>query len=192
MTKETILLILIPLMFLLIILDISTKRISFLRSLYLKLFGPMLRKHEINSKQVFLNGASWVLISAVLTIFIFPKIIAIVALSVLIISDVFAALVGRKFGKRNFLDIKNKSWEGSIAFFVSALLVSIVYGFIFDLSYFYFIISFFASISAAMGEALAKEVLHSDDNLTIPISFGITMWFGNTFLSYFYNISFII
>ena len=132
------------------------------------------------------------LISAVLSIFIFPKTIAIVALSVLIISDVFAALVGRKFGKRNFLDIKNKSWEGSIAFFVSALLVSIVYGFIFDLSYFYFIISFFASISAAMGEALAKEVLHSDDNLTIPISFGITMWFGNTFLSYFYNISFII
>ncbi len=190
-SKEIALLILIPLMFFFIIFDIATKRISFLRSLYLKIFGPMLRKHEINTKDIFLNGASWVLISAVLTIFIFPKIIAIIALTVLIISDVFAALIGRKFGKKKFLSIKNKSWEGTISFFISALIVTSVYGFIFNLTYFYFIIGFFASISAAMGEALAKEVLHSDDNLTIPISFGITMWFGNTFLTYFYNINFV-
>ena len=59
------LLILIPLMLLFVGFDIAAKRIYFLRTIYLKIFGKMLRKHELTSKKVFLNGASWVFISSV-------------------------------------------------------------------------------------------------------------------------------
>lgn len=189
--RETTLLILIPVMLVFVIADIATKRIAFLRVFYLRIFGSMLRKHEIKKKRVLLNGASWVLISSVLTIFIFPKIIAIVALSVLIVADIFAALIGRKYGKKSFLGIKNKSQEGTLAFFVTAFIVVVIYGLVFRLPLLYYVAGLFSSFIAAIAEALAKEVLRTDDNLAIPISFGISMWFVDALCRYFWQIEFI-
>lgn len=183
--RDIMLLILIPLMLLFVGFDIAAKRIYFLRTIYLKIFGKMLRKHELTSKKVFLNGASWVFISSVVTIYIFPKITAIVALTILIISDICAALVGRKYGKTRFLGIKKKSVEGTTAFFISAVIVVCLYGIIFRMSFIYFIAGIFSALIAAVTEALSKKVLKTDDNLTIPISFGISMWFINRIYMFF-------
>ena len=183
------LMVLIPLMFLFIVIDIATRRVPFIRNIYLKLFGFMLRKHEIHPKDMLLTGASWVLVSAVITIYFFPQIVAIIGLSVLFIADIVAAIVGRRIGKKRFLGLKKKSWAGTIAFVIAAFIVSSIYGFIFDYSVYFYFVAILASIVSAFLEAISNEALHTDDNLTIPVSFGVTMWLGNVYLNYFFNIN---
>jgi dolichol kinase len=181
-SKETMLMLLVPIMIIAVLGDIITKINPIMRTLYLKTFGFMLRKHEIQTNEMLLNGASWVMISAVLTIFFFPKIIAIVALSVLFISDIVAAIIGRKCGKKRFLGLKKKSWIGTISFFISAMVVVSIYGYIFAMPLSYFFVGIVASAIAAVAEAISNEVLRTDDNLAIPISFGIMMWVGDAFV----------
>ena len=186
--REEILMVIVPIMLLTVTIDLATKRVVFLRPLYLKAFGFLLRKHEIKTKKMLLNGASWVMISSVLAIYFFPKLIAIVGLSILFVSDLFAAIIGRRYGKKRFLGLKKKSWAGTVAFFVSAMLVVSIYGIIFEVPYLYYLLGLFASMSAAICEAISKKILRTDDNLTIPISFGIIMWTGNLFCLYFLQI----
>jgi hypothetical protein len=50
--------ILVPLMIGMIIFDVATKRNPILRAQYLKIFGFMLRKHELKRSELLLNGAS--------------------------------------------------------------------------------------------------------------------------------------
>jgi dolichol kinase len=134
-------------------------------------FGSMLRKHELKKNKLILNGASWVLISAVLTVLIFPKVIAIVAFMILIVSDISAALIGRKWGKTK---LGKKSLEGTIAFILSGFIVVVVVGNIFGAGYHYYIAGFVGAIVGGIGELYAKQ-LKLDDNLSIPMGVGITM-----------------
>ena len=69
---------------------------------FYKVFGFMLRRHEVDEKKKNLNGATYVLLSALISILVFPKVIFITAFAILIIGDIMAALIGRKFGKHNF------------------------------------------------------------------------------------------
>lgn len=170
--KETALCILIPLTIIFLTFDILSKFNKTIRQFVYFLFGKMLRQHETGEKFV-LNGASWVLISAVICILVFPKLITVVSFTILIISDLFAALIGRKFGQHKLG--KNKSWEGSIAFVVTALIVVIIYGVLFDAPMIYFVAGFFAAIVSAIFEAYSP-MLQLDDNLSIPISAGVVLW----------------
>ena len=188
-SKESMLMVLIPFMICVVFVDIATRKNPFIRKIYLKIFGFMLRKHEIQAREMLLNGASWVLVSAVLSIYFFPQIVAIISLSILFISDIVAAIVGRRFGKKRFLGLKGKSWTGTLAFFISAFIVSSIYGFAFEYTIPFFVIAMFASVMSAFCEAISKEILHADDNFTIPISFGIAMWIGNVYLNYFFGIN---
>src|SRR5690606_18149757 len=77
--------------------------------LFYKLFGFLLRKHELDDQKKNLTGATYVLLSALICALVFPKVIFVTAFTILIISDTMAALIGRKFGKRKFL---RKSFEG--------------------------------------------------------------------------------
>ena len=138
--------------------------------IFYKIFGFLLRKHELDHKKKNLNGATYVLISALISVLIFPKVIFISAFSILIISDSSAALIGRKFGKRKFL---SKSLEGTLAFFVSACIVILftpkVSGFFEE-----YLIGFIASFVGAIIENISFKLV--DDNLSIPLSVGFTMW----------------
>ena len=138
--------------------------------IFYKIFGFMLREHELDHKKRNLNGATYVLISALISVLIFPKIIFITAFSILIISDSSAALIGRKFGKRKFL---SKSLEGTLAFFISACIVILftpkVSGFFDE-----YLIGFIASFVGAIVENVSFKLV--DDNLSIPLSVGFTMW----------------
>jgi dolichol kinase len=129
----------------------------------------MLREHEVNSKKIILSGATYVLIAATLTVFLFPKIFVILGITVLIFGDIFAALIGRKFGKHKFLF---KSLEGTTAFFVfgslTVLFTPKVEGNITE-----YLIGFAAVAVAAIVENISYG--WADDNLTIPLSVCITM-----------------
>lgn len=141
-----------------------------------KFFGNLLRQHEIDTTKKSLSGATYVLLSALLCIAIFPKLIVITAYSILIISDTAAALVGRKFGKRPFL---RKSLIGTFSFFVSAVLVVLVAPKL-QYSPVEYLIGFIGAAVGAIIENIVEGVL--DDNLAIPISVGAVMLFLYTVL----------
>lgn len=168
--KELGLTLLIPLV--VISLTVDTLKIFSrkFRALFIKFFGFMLREHELDASKHTYTGATFVLLSALISLLLFPKIIFITAFSILIISDTSAALIGRKYGKHKFLA---KSLEGSTAFFVSAVIVVLlapkVTG---DLTE--YLIGIAGAFVATFGENLSYG--WADDNFVIPLSAGATMW----------------
>ncbi|HOI28284.1 MAG TPA: dolichol kinase [Melioribacteraceae bacterium] len=169
-TRELALSILIPLALLSLVLDLSRYYFKPFSNIFYKIFGFMLRKHEKDEKRKNLNGATYVLISAVLVIAIFPKVFAVTGFAVLIIGDIAAALIGRKFGQTQFL---LKSLEGTIAFFIFSIVV-ILFTPKIEGSITEFVIAVIAVGVGAVAENISTG--WADDNLTIPVSIGITMW----------------
>jgi dolichol kinase len=138
--------------------------------IFYKIFGFLLREHEVDHQKRNLNGATYVLISALVGVLIFPKLIFITAFSILIVSDSLAALVGRKFGRKKFL---LKSLEGTLAFFISACIVILFTPKIGNFSEEY-LIGFIAAFVGAITENISFKLI--DDNLSIPLAVGFTMW----------------
>ena len=102
--RPTALSILIPLTCITLIIDLFIHYNPTFRSFSHGMIGHLMRPHELNRTSLVLNGASWVMIAAVLTVFVFPKTIAIIAFSIVILCDMFAALIGRKIGKTKFIE----------------------------------------------------------------------------------------
>lgn len=164
--------VLIPLALIAVTLDLlSRKEDSWANKFVFGYFGGMLRKHERKKKKLILNGASWVLISAVLTVLVFPKVIAVIAFMILIVSDISAALIGRKWGKTK---LGKKSLEGTIAFMVSGFLVVVIVGTLFQADLYFYIAGLLGAVIGGLAELYAKQ-LKLDDNLSIPMGVGIAM-----------------
>jgi dolichol kinase len=171
-TEKFALMVLIPMAIITVSLDLLSRREgTLIQKIIMGFFGNMLRRHELKKKKLLLNGASWVLISAFLTVLVFPKVIAVVAFLILIISDISAALIGRKWGKTK---LGKKSLEGTLAFMISGFIVVAVVGYLFNGNLVYYVAGFAGSIVGGFGELYAKE-LKLDDNLSIPVGVGITM-----------------
>lgn len=163
--------IIIPLTLGLIAADVARHRNAAFDKLFHGMFGWLLREHESDRAKKQLNGATYVLIAATLCLLIFPKVIAVTSFIVLIIADMMGALVGRKFGKHRFL---GKSIEGSSAFFLSALIVILVTPKI-DYAFGEYLVGAFAALVGTIFEALPWTV---DDNISVPLSVGFTLWLG--------------
>jgi len=153
-----------------ITLDLSRYFFPEVGSVFYKIFGFLLRKHEIDEEKKNLNGATYVLISALIGVLIFPKVVFITAFTILIIGDTMAALVGRKFGKHKLL---YKSLEGTLAFFISSCIVVL---FTPKAGNFpeEFVIGFIGALIGAVVENISFGYV--DDNLSIPLSVGFAMW----------------
>ena len=153
-----------------VILDLGRYFFPGIGKIFYKIFGFLLRKHEVDSKKKNLNGATYVFISALICAIIFPKLFFITAFCILIISDSSAALVGRKFGRHKFLA---KSLEGTLAFFISASIVVL-----FTPKVEYTAAEYYIGFIAAAVGAIVENVSFgfADDNLSIPISVSLTMW----------------
>jgi dolichol kinase len=167
--KSVALSILMPLTLAFLLTDVARLFLPLVGRLYERLFGWLLRPHEQNREGRQLNGASYMLLSAVLCIWLFPKVIVITAFAILIISDSAAALIGLRFGRRSFLA---KTLEGTSAFLVTALLVVAVAPKIAYLPAEYLI----GAAAAVLGTLVEAAALGIDDNLSIPVSIGAAMW----------------
>jgi dolichol kinase len=167
--REQALMLLVPIMLIFFVIDMGRYYVKPLRDIFSRFFGWLLRKHENDAERKRLNGATYVLIAALLSVFIFPKFIALISLTILIIGDTFAALFGRKFGKHRF---KNKSLEGLSAFIISGSIVILLSPKI-DYNIAEYFIGIFAVVVGGLVEAFITSI---DDNLTIPLSVGATMW----------------
>ena len=167
--KQLSLSILIPLTFAFLVVDIVRYYNPQIAEWFYKIFGFLLRRKEIDETKKRLNGATYVLVSALFCVIIFPKLIFVTAFSILIISDISSALIGRKFGKRKFFA---KSLEGSAAFFISAVIV-IFFTPKVEHHFMEYVIGIIAAFFGTISESLSFEV---DDNLSIPITIGTVMW----------------
>lgn len=164
-------LLLIPLTVLFIVFDTFRIEHRTFKRFYHNVFGIIIRKHELSD----FTGAVYVMVSAVLSIALFPGDIAFMSLSFLAIGDTLAAIVGIRLGKRK-LKGQNKSLEGSIACFLGT--------FIFGLGYYIFdydgqlslAVICLGAISATLAEAWKMRF---DDNLKIPLISGFIMYLSS-------------
>lgn len=124
-----------------------------------KVVGKTVREYE----KVDLSAATYFIISSFFTVLLFNKYIAIAAISYNSIGDFFAALVGKKFGKIKYMGGK-KSLEGSIACFISCLVVGLL---LFN--------PFMALVGALAATFAEGYLIKVNDNLSIPIISGIIL-----------------
>ncbi|MCC6397236.1 MAG: dolichol kinase [Bacteroidetes bacterium] len=169
-SKDTALSILIPLTLAFGLTDLARLFLPSFRGLYHRFFGFLLRNRERNTDNRRLNGATYVLLSATLCVWLFPKVIVITAFAILIVSDSAAALIGRRFGRHPFF---GKTREGTTAFLVTALLVVLLAPKILYLPTEY-LIGALAALIGTFVELLSGDLI--DDNLSIPLSISLVMW----------------
>jgi dolichol kinase len=130
-----------------------------MRSLFRYFFGELLRGHEEAS----LLGSTYHLIACLLTIHLFSKPVAVLALGFLIVGDTFAAIVGKWVGK---IRIFGKTLEGAVAMF------AICFGMSFLLPDFPVPIGLLGAGVATVFELLPIPL---DDNFRVPLSAGFAM-----------------
>lgn len=137
-----------------------------------RFFTPIMRPQELCNPYC-LTGATYVLISALLCTLIFPTPVAVTALSIMLVADTAASLIGRRYGTTM---IMGKSIEGSCAFLVTAIATSVIVGQIFQAQQSFYFSAIAASVAATAVELISSR-LNLDDNLSVPLAAGGVMYF---------------
>lgn len=141
-------------------------------------FGPLMRQSEQPpvGTGIVLNGATWVLLSAVLLLVVFPPRVGALALALFMVADAAAALVGRRYGRTPW-HISTRTLEGSAAFIgVGLCLVAV-------LPTLAFAAGAGVVVIGALTEALPRPF---NDNLRVPFVMATTLllvehfWCGAT------------
>lgn len=123
-------------------------------------FSSMLRKHELEGK---LTGATWAFIGGTISVFIFEKDIAVLALLFMSVGDTVAALIGQRYGTTK---IGKKTIEGFAGGLVSCIFISIFFPSVIWIN------RIAGSLTASLIELSSIPI---DDNLMIPIISGGVM-----------------
>ena len=133
------------------------------RNLFEQVVGYMLRSAESKT----LTGATYVIVGSFLTVLTFSREIAITALFILSISDTMASLIGRNIP---IVRIGGKSLGGSLAFFVSALVIA-------RLMHIPWSAAEAGAITGTVVEAAPLRLgnFAIDDNLSVPLMVGLVM-----------------
>jgi len=168
-SQRVALILLVPVTTAFLVTDVARLFIKPVAGWYYRWFGLLLRQHEQDATVRRLNGATNILLSAVVCVILFPKIITVNAFAILIISDTTSALIGRRFGRRRLF---NKSLEGTAAFFLSATVVVLIApkltGSIEE--YLLWI------VGAAIGAVVEASIKNIDDNISVPLAIGLALW----------------
>jgi len=162
--KEQILVLSISLFVLFLIGDILRIYVTQMKQIYEKIFGSLLRENESGKN---LNGATLLFLGFSVSIVLFEKNIAIIAMLFLAISDSVAAIVGKRFGKHR---IFSKTFEGALGFFASAFIISLIF-------YDRIIFSLLIALIMAIIELVPLKI---NDNIVIPIATGLLFTLANT------------
>ena len=163
--KNVMVQILIVLNIIFLFFDIARHKIVWIQSIFKYFFNDMLRGHEQRGN---LTGATWVLIGSLISILIFTKYVAIIALIFMSLGDTAAGLIGQKFGKHK---VGKKTWEGFLAGLIICFIVAINFPFL-PLK-----ISLVGAFVAMIMELLPIPL---DDNFKIPLGSGAIMMMLST------------
>jgi len=139
-------------------------------------FGPLMRPSEQPpvGTGIVLNGATWVLLSAVLLLVVFPPRVGALALALFMVADATAALVGRRYGRTSWR-ISARTLEGSAGFVGMGLCLVAVMP----------TLTFAAGAGVVVVGALTEALPGPfNDNLRVPFAMAATLlvvehfWFG--------------
>lgn len=144
------------------------KKYSWARKSFGVLFFRTLRNKEMSRENFQFTGAIYVLTSAILCLCFFGKEVACIALTVMLICDSVAALVGRSIGKVKIY--KNKTLEGTSAFFITAVVINLLFWPIYPFG----IKSIIACLIVTLAE-LYEDKIEIDDNLSVPMFFSVVL-----------------
>ena len=159
LSRENLIKIIVPVTILFILMDFLRHHIKSIQNIYLFFFDRITRNFE-KTKNVF-TGATYYLLGCLFVIVFFDdKSIIMASLLIMSISDSFAAIIGIKFGQTKIY--KNKSLEGSFAFFITAFIILVF--FVPDLK---LIFSILIAFIATLVELFSFHSLN--DNITIPV-----------------------
>jgi dolichol kinase len=148
-----------------------------LHGLLNQLIGPILREHESND----FAGASYILSASVFTILLFEKSVAVAAISFIILGDIAAALIGRRFGKTKILwNVGNsqgnwnkiKSLEGSLSCFLFCILVALLVSHLPLVPHLPLWVGGIGALVATLVEAAPLPI---NDNFSVPLISGLVM-----------------
>lgn len=169
--KTPSLLILAPFVLGSILMDIIRLRKLPLHGILNRLLGAVLREHESRD----FSGSSYILSASFLTILLFEKSVAVAAICFIILGDIAAAMIGRKYGKtrlrwtwlkENANRNSQKTWEGSLSCFVACLVVAVT------------VPSFplwIGVVGALVATVVEGASLPIDDNFSVPLVSGLVM-----------------
>ena len=148
--------------------EVFRNRYIMLQKFFEEYLHFMMRDSE---KEGEITGATWVFAGSLITIILIPKPFCIVALFFLAVGDTFAALVGMNYP---FLKIGRKTLSGSIACFVTCCIIGLLFSFTLNAS-----TIIFGAFIATLTELSSMKI---NDNLSIPIFSGLSMYFFNIVL----------
>lgn len=161
--KDIVLLLLSIILAILIAVELIKFKSDYVYNLYMKHFKHMLREHEYNRSKFRINGASWVILSALFCIILFPKFIAVTGLLMLSFADSTSALLGRFYGKKYYAP--NRTYVGTAVFFIVGVIIVFLapkyFGGVKE-----YLIAFIAVVVTTIADGLSLPV---DDNFTIPV-----------------------
>jgi len=144
-------------------------KFRFLNDIKVKYFSFLLRDNE---KYGYISS-NWFLLGCFLSVLLFQKYIAMLGITVLIFGDAFAAIIGVRFGKHRFKN--GKSVEGTLAFIGVSYLFLAGFAAVLKPDIFFIIAALVSIPIVAVSEIYSKQ-LKMDDNLLIPILFGVLMF----------------
>ncbi len=134
------------------------------------LVGPMLKEAEVRHP----TGVGYLLGGVLICLLLFQREVTLASVVILSVGDPAAALIGQRWGRTR---IGKKSLEGTIGFFVSAMMAGIfLQGFWPGLS----LVTF--SMGALAGAVVELLPLSVDDNLLLPLTAGLAMEISIRFL----------
>lgn len=146
-------------------IEIARKKNDKILRFFNKYFRFMMRENE---KEGALTGATWVFVGALFTILLIPAPFSILSLLFLSVGDTFAAIVGMQFP---YLKLGKKTLSGSTAGFIACIII----GLIIDIHISNDVLIF----GAFMAMFIEIMPLSFDDNVTIPIFSGLSMYSYN-------------
>lgn len=177
--KWTFLSIFVPISLIVIALDYYRARSPIIQKTFLFIFKPVLRSHEIGAGR--LCGASFVAMAICINFLLFKQQIAVTAFMILVVSDALSAIVGKSVVSPPFFE---KTIAGSVAFFMSALLIVIISGLYFSAGFLFYLFGIFAAFCTTVIESRPGLLGGVDDNLTVPVSFALMMTFFDLLWNY--------
>lgn len=125
-------------------------------------FGALMRPEELPGvgAQMQLNGATCVLIGALLMVLVFPLRVVVPVLAMAMLADAAAALVGRRIGRHSWGSL-SATVEGTAAFIVTGLAImacfpSVAFG--------------PAAAGVLVGAAVEVVPLPVNDNIRVPLA----------------------
>jgi dolichol kinase len=164
--REIILILLSISVVLMVALDIGRAYSEYIQKFYHSIFKKILRQHELDNRKSLFTGATYLVISTFFVVLVFPMPVAVTAIFIATYADTAAAIVGRLIGRIKIFD---KTLEGSIAFFITGLIIILLTPKV-SIDSFEYQIGIFSLIICSVIEVLPIKI---DDNLSLPLIFSV-------------------